>query len=327
VNGVVDSVRGVYRDVLSQAALTVCRLRVDRDELARRFTERHGHSDDLENALNYTLAEADAMDAGSFADVDLETSGMSAAQVAALVRQTCRDWPGFGAAGSEAAGGPACPALSAGGVGHLGADAAGGHILLITGPTAVGKSTIGFALYLKYLSAGVTAGYIDLRQIGFVAPGRPGDRSQHQLKARNLAAMWRNYRAAGATHLVATGTIESEAVLNAYSEALPAATITLCRLHAGRAELTRRVMSRRDGGSWPEPGDPLRGQTPEYLADVAARAAAEADDLDRSEVGPLLTNTGIAKTGIANTVRIDTDGCTVDEAAGLIVAATGFPAR
>lgn len=42
VNGVVDPVRGVYRDVLSQAALTVCRLRADRDELARRFTERHG---------------------------------------------------------------------------------------------------------------------------------------------------------------------------------------------------------------------------------------------------------------------------------------------
>jgi AAA domain len=81
VNGVVDPSRGVHRDVLSRAALTVCRLRADRDELARRFTERHGTGDDLNDALNFTLAEADAMDASSFADVDLETSGVPAAQV------------------------------------------------------------------------------------------------------------------------------------------------------------------------------------------------------------------------------------------------------
>jgi hypothetical protein len=50
VNGVTDPVLGVYRDVLSQAALTVCRMRADRDELARRFSKRHGPSDDLKDA-------------------------------------------------------------------------------------------------------------------------------------------------------------------------------------------------------------------------------------------------------------------------------------
>jgi hypothetical protein len=317
VNGVVDPVRGVYRDVLSRAALTVCRLRADRDQLARRFTERHGSSDDLEDALSFTLAEADAMDASNFADVDLETSGVSAARVAALVRDTCRDWPGFRAAVTDPGGGAACQAAGARGDGHLGANAASGHVLLITGPTGVGKSTIGFALHLRHLRAGLTSGYVDLGQIGFISPGSPGDPGKHRLKAQNLAAIWRNYRAAGATHIVATGRVDSEAAIRAYREALPAAAITLCRLHAGRTELTRRIMSRRDGGSWPEPGDPLRGQSAEYLADVADRAAAEVDALDPSGVDSVLINT----------VRIDTDGCSVADAADLIGAATGFPAR
>jgi len=317
VNGVVDPNGGVRRDVLSRAALTVCRLRADRDELARRFAERHGTGDDLEDALNCSLAEADGMDASNFADVILDTSGVPAVQVAALVRDACREWPGFNVSVTEPGGEAAYPATAASGDGYLGAGAASGHIVLISGPAGVGKSTIGFELYLRYLRAGLTAGYIDLGQIGFVSPGSPGDPGQHRLKAQNLAAMWRTYQTAGATHLVATGRLDNEAAFRTYREALPAAEITLCRLGAGRTELTRRIMSRRDGGSWPEPGDPLRGKSAEYLADVADRAAAEADALDRSWAGSVL----------ANTLRIDTDGRSVAEAADLIGAATGFPAR
>ena len=257
------------------------------------------------------------MDASNLADVEVETTDVPATEVAALVRHACRDWSGFGPAVREPRRDVACPATGAGGGRHAGADAAGGHILLITGPAGVGKSTIGFALYMRCLSAELTAGYVDLGQIGFVSPGTPGDRSQHRLKARNLAVMWRNYHAAGARHLVATGRLESEAAVRTYCAALPAASITLCRLPAGRAELTRRVMSRRDGGSWPEPGDPLRGQSAQFLADVADRAAAEGDALDRSTVGLVVTNRVLT-----NAVRIDTDGCSVAEAANLIEAAT-----
>jgi len=215
------------------------------------------------------------MDASNLADVEVETTDVPATEVAALVRHACRDWSGFGPAVREPRRDVACPATGAGGGRHAGADAAGGHILLITGPAGVGKSTIGFALYMRCLSAELTAGYVDLGQIGFVSPGTPGDRSQHRLKARNLAVMWRNYHAAGARHLVATGRLESEAAVRTYCAALPAASITLCRLPAGRAELTRRVMSRRDGGSWPEPGDPLRGQSAQFLAANLIEAATD----------------------------------------------------
>ena len=307
VDGVVDPAAGVLRELLSRAALTVCRLRADRDEIARRFAERHGASSDLDELIADTLAEADELDASDFADACVDTTDVPASKVAALVRERCRDWPGFlvsvwrGIAGS----------------GHPSADPdshaehrLAGNIVLICGPTGVGKSTIGFELYQRALRDGLTAGYVDLGQLAFIHPGASGDAAHHQLKARNLAAIWQTYHAAGARHVVATGPIHDAVAFRSYAEALPGATFTLCRLHAGRAELTRRVLSRGAGGSWPQPGDPLRGQPDAYLRQVADQAAADADSLERARFGML---------------RIDTDGRTPAEAAEVIAAATGWP--
>ncbi len=312
VNGVVDPALGVHRDLIPHAAVTVCRLRAGRDELAHRFISRHRSwrrpGDDLQDVLTETLDEADAMDASIFADVVVETSGLPAAQVAARVRESCRYWPGFsGVAGGEPPGAAASQPTAMSLPGYRATESADGDIVLICGPTGVGKSTIGFQLYMRYLSAGVMTGYVDLGQLGFLTPAPSADGRQHPLRAANLAAIWQNYHAAGARHLVVTGPVGSDEVVEIYREALPAATITLCRLDAGRAELTRRIMSRRDGGSWPEPGDPLRGQPAEFLSEVAGRAAAEA--------GPL------------GGIRIDTDGRTVAESADLVAAALGCPAR
>jgi hypothetical protein len=88
----------------------------------------------------------------------------------------------------------------------------------------VGKSTIGFRLYQRCLQAGLTAGYVDLGQIGLVRPADAGDPGHQRLRARNLAAIWRNYRAAGATHLVATGAIGSQADLGPYAREMQGPT-------------------------------------------------------------------------------------------------------
>lgn len=68
-----------------------------------------------------------------------------------------------------------------------------------------------------------------------------------------------------------------------------------------------RIMSRASGGSWPQPGDPLRGQSAEYLSRAADQAAADAQALDRAKVGD---------------TRIDTDGRAVTESVDLIATAT-----
>jgi broad-specificity NMP kinase len=304
VNGCLDPDLGVLSELMPQADLTVCRLRAEPEEVVRRYTERDRTGGDLGELLQETIAEAHAMDATDFADACVDTTGVGVAEVVELVRASCRDWPGFG-------GSPPDAHLASGDRAEdpadheWNADDADGSILLICGPAGVGKSTIGFELYLRYVRDGLTAGYVDLDQIAFIRPGSDTDPGRHRLKAGNLAAMWRTYRAAGATHLIATGPLDSEAAIQAYVRTLPAASVTVCRLHAGREELTRRIMSRGEGGSWPQPGDPLRGQSAEYLRRVADQAVADAPALDRAEVG---------------TFRIDTDGRTVAESADLIAA-------
>lgn len=262
INGVVDPALGVQRDLIEHAAVMVCRLRADRGEVVRRLASRDQRGGGTRGDVVAQLrAECDRMDASGSADVCVDTTGVSAAEAARLVRDSCRDWPGFG----QAARGPP-------GTGPVGlADGAGGRVLILCGPAGVGKSTIGFELYLRCLRGGLTAGYIDLDQIGFLTAPADGDPGNHGLKAANLAAMWRTYHAAGARHLVTTGPIGNQAALQTYLAALPSASVTACRLHAGPAELTRRIMTRGDGGSWFQPGDPLRGQPAGYLSRTAAR--------------------------------------------------------
>lgn len=182
-------------------------------------------------------------------------------------------------------------------------------VLFLCGATGVGKSTVGFEIYMGDLRAGRTAAYIDLGQIGFCYPG--ADDAGHAVKAANLAAICANYEAAGARQLILVGPVESRQAAATYAAALPAANITLCRLHAGPDELQLRISERGRGGSWPEPGDPLVGQPPDQLRWVAEKAAHDAAELDRASVGDLC---------------IDTDGHSVSAVADLVVSRTGWRA-
>jgi hypothetical protein len=161
----------------------------------------------------------------------------------------------------------------------------------------------GFEIFLRQLRAAGAAAYIDLDQIGFMSPVPADDPGGHRLKARNLADVWRAYHAAGARRLVLSGPVPDERAAAVYADALPAARVTVCRLHAGPAELARRISRRGQCLSWPQPGDPLIGQPEAHLRLVAAESAAEAAALERSGLGDL---------------RIDTDGRTPAEVADLV---------
>jgi hypothetical protein len=185
-----------------------------------------------------------------------------------------------------------------------------GPILWLCGASGVGKSTVGFAVYLRAPRAGLSAAYLDLDQIGFCSTAPPGDPRNHRAKARILAALWRTCRSARAQCLIMVGPAEDQAAVKTYRHALPAAIITVCRLHAGPAQLTRRILLRGQGGSWPQPGDPLNGQSTAQLLHAADKATADADAIERAAIGDL---------------RVDTDTLTVEEAADAIVSRTTQP--
>jgi adenylylsulfate kinase-like enzyme len=300
VAGVVDPARGVPADVIPGAALVSCRLRADAAELRRRFVERSGDHADPE-AIDDLLREAAALDANNGAGLCVDTSTMSAIAVADDVVRRCGGWPALI--------GPRRDAAQAR-MADLPASTTATPVLFLCGAAGVGKSTVGFEIYMGDLNAGRAAAYIDLDQIGFCSPAS-ADKS-HAVKAANLAAICANYEAAGARQLIVVGPVESVQAAATYAAALPAADITLCRLHAGRDALQLRISQRGRGGTWSQPGDPLLGQSPGHLRRVAEQAAHEAEELDRASIGDL---------------RVDTDGRSASAIADLVVSKAGWRAR
>ncbi|WP_214411222.1 hypothetical protein [Sphaerisporangium fuscum] len=146
-------------------------------------------------------------------------------------------------------------------------------MLWLCGATAAGKSAVGYEIFTQVHRTGVRAAYVDVKQIGALRPVADDDVGGHRLKARNLAAIWAGYRAAGARCLIVSGEADSGDTIRAYAELPPGTASTVCRLHAGPATLAERVARRGRGGGPALPGDELRGLDPDALDRVAERAA------------------------------------------------------
>lgn len=274
---------GLSSAAISGVSLTVCRLRVSPDEQRRRLTSRGEGADFI--ACAQRLAEE--LDRTSFADACIDTDGRTVAEVVRLVRERCGGWPPECAPGDGV--GEAASAPSAAPSPAVGAD---GDVLLVCGATGVGKSEAAFAVFMRELRAGAAAAYLDLDQLAFLSQPPTDDPGSHRFKARNLAAIWRTYHAIGARRLVLSGPVPDERAAASYADVLPAARITLCRLHADPAALAHRISLRGQGrNSWPQPGDPLIGLPEDQLRLVAAAAVGEADTLERSGLGDLRIDT------------------------------------
>ena len=180
VSGVVDPAHGIDGALLPNAALTAIRLRAETEELRKRLGERGRPGEDFDEIVE----DAAALDRLEGPCVD--TTGMSVDEVHQEICRRVGDWPGDSKPVRRAL---AEPDLT-------------GRILWVSGPREGGKSVIGWRIYRQSRLAGVNCAFVDLVQLGLLRPADGADPGNRLLRAANLAAVWRAFRAAGAECLV-----------------------------------------------------------------------------------------------------------------------------
>ncbi len=149
-------------------------------------------------------------------------------------------------------------------------------VMVLTGPVGVGKSAVAAAVSELLDRAGMRHAMADLDYLRWHYPTPADDPFRIALGLRNLAAVWVNYRAAGAERLVLADVVESRLDLEGYREAVPDAAILVVRLTATLTTIGHRLTER-------ETGDSL---------DWYCRRAAELDALmERTRVEDLLVDT------------------------------------
>lgn len=119
--------------------------------------------------------------------------------------------------------------------------------VLITGTIGVGKTAVATALGELLEAEGKAAAIIDLDWLGWYHAA-PGSRVDHDsLIIANLQAVWPNFVAAGAQHLVMTRALERRESIEAFSNALPDVEVSLVRLTAAAKTIEERLRDRDKG--------------------------------------------------------------------------------
>jgi len=118
--------------------------------------------------------------------------------------------------------------------------------LLITGTVGVGKSTVAAEISDILADLKIPNAAVDLDALRWQWP--PTSEWNGDLMFENLAALWPNYQAHGASHLILAGVLEDPAELVRYRAAVPGAEITVCRLVAPEAVRLDRLHGRMPAG-------------------------------------------------------------------------------
>jgi broad-specificity NMP kinase len=155
-------------------------------------------------------------------------------------------------------------------------------VLWIWGAPGVGKTTIGWEIWTELSATGITAGYVDIDQLGISVPAPPADPERYALKVDNLAAVMPNYRRAGAQLVVVSGACDVEHV----QKFADGARVTLCRLQLDHDQLRARLADRGWG------------------CDIVDAAINEAVDLDASTIADISLDTaGLSVAEVVGTLR------------------------
>jgi adenylylsulfate kinase-like enzyme len=122
-------------------------------------------------------------------------------------------------------------------------------LLVISGPVGVGKTTVGESVSEMLDKRGLRHGLIDTDSLNRFFPRSPEDRFAEGLMVANLTAISPNFVAAGATHIILTGVVESPDHLRSYQRAAGADSTFFVRLRASPSVLKSRLIARESGTS------------------------------------------------------------------------------
>jgi Mrp family chromosome partitioning ATPase len=234
----------------------LCRLRADTEVLVERLTRRE--------SLQYAEASRtyDRDNAVAAGDLDVVTHPHGVADLAAEVLRQLDPWPP--------------PRRERTAATELVVPAAGdAPALLVSGPRAVGKSTVAWHVFMRSVAAGVGAGYLDLEQLGFVQPS-PAGVARLELTLANVAAGWKGLSGGGAKRLVLCGLVEGDGDVGRYRDLFP--SLHVVALTATYDTLLERARQRgRRKEIW-LPGDDLFGRDDSELRAVAEQSASFTGD-------------------------------------------------
>jgi gluconate kinase len=232
-------------DVLNRAPTqpVLCRLRADDEVTTERLTARGGPQYAMSSRIYGSFDVPDA-------DVDVTTHASVDEVVDEIVR-TVGPWPGeINVVEAEAASAAPTPVPDA-------------DVILITGPRAVGTSTVAWQVLIESIAVGCPTGFLDLDQLGFLSAATP-DLALGVMVA-NVTACWAGFRAQGAKRLVLCGHADDREV-STLRGLLP--SLRVVALTATSDTLLERARWRREHRDIELPGDDLFGEGDDYLRDI-----------------------------------------------------------
>lgn len=180
--------------------------------------------------------------------------------------------------------------------------------VILSGAAGVGKSTVAAALARELADRGEPFGLADLDTLAQFGPApwrhENGVSFYDALKADNAAAVWHNFRRAGARYLVLAGHVDSHVVVDRYRLSLRPTELKIALLVAPPDILRSRLAGRRGDMFHPKTHLPNGDIRAEALAGVEA----EQERLESAAVEDfIVVNNGSA-----------------DEAARKLLQATGW---
>ncbi len=126
---------------------------------------------------------------------------------------------------------------------------------LLSGTVGAGKTTVGEELAELLKDRGEPHAFIDLDRLSEFWPAPEDDRFNGRLVLANLAAITRNFAAAGARTLVMSGVVETAKGVEEYRLAIGGCPLTVVRVTASLESIAARLQKRHeywdaDGLAW-----------------------------------------------------------------------------